>query len=165
MSLCSSYRLSGWASRSLGRPYNMGGALYYPWGRHVLATNKKGPTWRSEGLLRPLGSPEGPSGFCWLRGLFCFGLHGASRRPKDGTGPAQTWGWAKRPLSRGLTPGLQVGRCMSKTCRLARFMGPRVSMCRIGASLCHKGSSGLVRDLRCTAKPGHKHTLGALRGP
>ncbi len=32
-------------------------------------------------------------------------------------------------------------------------------MCPIG------GSSGLVRVLRCKAKPGHKRTLGARRAP
>ena len=31
--------------------------------------------------------------------------------------------------------------------------------------MCHGGSSGLVRELRSEAKPGHKHTVGARRAP
>ncbi len=37
------------------------------------------------------------------------------------------------------------------------------TMCPIGAYMCHGESSGLVRDLRSKAKPGHRHTLGTPR--
>ncbi len=38
-----------------------------------------------------------------------------------------------------------------------------MTMCPIGAYMCHMGSFGLAGDLWSKAKPGHKHTLGAIR--
>ncbi len=38
----------------------------------------------------------------------------------------------------------------------------RMSMCPLGAYMCHMGSSGLVRDLRSKAEPG---PMGHIRGP